>query len=328
MKVLYIGKYPPIEGGTASAAYWRIEALKKQGISFEIVTCITEGSDFLIDSHGNVKNVHMLHKKVPWHIPYSQLYAEQLISKSLELAAAEHFDVIEGCYLFPYGFAAYIVAGILKKPFFLRHAGSDLHRVIETGGLDTLMRRMAEKAALIVTYPDCIKRWHFLGISSNLHLSLRYMPNPMYFTDSGSHADAVFLGKITEKWNKAQFDYYYQYLKSVGYRGSICVYSNSATVNHFTTYFQGKEYKVVGHTFVMPDRVPSIVVNTKYLLISAIPKGIPEESNLFMEGVMSGCIPVCMKEVSVSSDIMDYQSYLQAQLDIYQEVVCRSGATF
>ena len=323
MKVLYIGKYPPIEGGTASAAYWRIEALEKQGISFQIVTCITDGSEFLIDSLVHAKNIHVLHKKVQWHIPYSQLYAEQLISKSLELATVEHFDLIEGCYLFPYGFAAYIVAGILKKPFFLRHAGSDLHRLVETGTLDTLTRIMAEKAALIVTYPDCIKRWHSIGVSSNLHLSSRYTPNPIYFTDNGRHTKAVFLGKITEKWDRSQLKYYYQYLKNSGYRDSIHVYSNPATVNNFSAYFKEKKYEVVGHPFVMPGHVPSILRDTKYLLLSAIPQGIPEESNLFKEGLMSGCTPVCIKKISCSSDRMDYKVYLQSQLDIYQEAVRR-----
>lgn len=63
MNVLYIGKYPPIEGGTASAAYWRMEALAKQGISFQVVTCITDDSDYRIGDAPYSETVHVLHKK-------------------------------------------------------------------------------------------------------------------------------------------------------------------------------------------------------------------------------------------------------------------------
>ena len=320
MNVLYIDKYPPIEGGTASAAYWRVEALEKQGISFQVVTCITDDNDYRIDNTPYSETVHVLRKKMPWHIPYSQLYAEQLIAKALDIAATVDFDIIEGCYLFPYGFAAYVVAEVLSKPFFLRHAGSDLYRLTGSGSLDPLMRKMAKKAALIVTYPDCMARWHSLGITSKLYLSSRYIPNPAYFTSNGYHRDATFLGKITPKWDRAQFDYYNQYLKNAGYEGHIHVYADLTTVDHFTAYFQDKGYKIIGHPFVMPERVPSILRNTKYLLLSSIPEGIPEESNLFLEGMMSRCTPVCIQKLPVSPQHTDYQGYLQSQLNIYNAV--------
>lgn len=319
MNILFIGKYPPIEGGTASAAYWRHNGLKKYDIEFEVVTCISNESEYLIPNNGMNEKVHVITERIPWHIPYSQLYAEQLISKALVVATNREFDAVEGSYLFPFGFAAYVVAKILKKPLILRHAGSDLHRIISTHQLDEILRKMTDEASVIVTYKDCEKTWKELNPNAKLFLSERYVPNPSAFYSGGNSQNAVFLGKITEKWDRKQFDYYLSKLKEYGYDGAISVYSNEYTICAFIDYFKKCGFEILQHSFVLPQDVPDILRNAKYVLLSEIPSGIPEESNLFSEAMMCGCKVICSNEHYMPQ--MGYHEYIKQQLKVYEEAV-------
>ena len=319
MNILFIGKYLPIEGGTASAAYWRHNELKDYNIKFEIVTCILNESEYSITSNNIDEKVHVISERIPWHIPYSQLYAEQLISKALAVAENSEFDAVEGSYLFPYGFAAYVVAKILGKPLILRHAGSDLHRIISTHQLDDILIKMSNEARVIVTYKDCEDTWRQLNSNAKLYLSERYVPNPSDFYPGGNSQNTVFLGKITEKWNRKQFDYFILKLKEYGYEGVISVYSNDYTVCAFKDYFENHGFSVSPHSFVMPQEVPDILRDAKYVLLSEVPSGIPEESNLFSEAVACGCKVICSNEHRIPR--IAYHEYIKQQIQVYEEAV-------
>lgn len=319
MNILFIGKYPPVEGGTATAAYWRHKELKKYNIEFEVITCILNESEYFIPNSDIDEKVHVISDRIPWHIPYSQLYAEQLISQALAIAEKREFDAVEGSYLFPYGFAAYVVAKILDKPLILRHAGSDLNRIISTQQLDIILKKMTSEAKIIVTYRDCEHTWHELNPNAKLFFAERYVPNPTFFNSSGKHCNAVFFGKITEKWNRKQFDYYVSKLKDCGYVGVIDIYSNDYTVDAFKAYFEEHGFKISQHTFVMPQDVPNILREAQYVLLSEIPSGIPEESNLFSEAVMCGCKVLCSNEHYMPQ--ITYGEYIKQQINIYEEAV-------
>ena len=94
----------------------------------------------------NDKNYYLIENKIPWHIPYSQLYAERLISKALELCSSTKFDYIEGNYLYPYSFAAFVVSKLLDIPLVIHHAGSDVFRVGNHSSLNELTFVMAKHA--------------------------------------------------------------------------------------------------------------------------------------------------------------------------------------
>lgn len=318
MNVLYIGKYPPMEGGTSAAAYWRIKELRRRGISFEVLTCISTTDDYTIEQFDGEDQLHLIKDKVPWHIPYSQLYSERLISAAIELLEHRPFDAIEGCYLFPYGFAAYVAAELFHLPLILRHAGSDLYRLSKGSNFKSLLSRMSNAAYILVTYEECIDNWIKLGASSNLYVASRYVPNPAVFKAEGNHTETVFLGKVTERWERRQFDYYYAFLVKHDYHGKIQIYSNEYTIDEFARYFQARGYEVVGHPFVMPNKVPQILQDTKYLLISTAPDGIPESSNCIREALSAGCVPVYIGTVDAKLNAKpDYEGYIREQLRIY-----------
>ena len=321
MKVLYIGKYPPIEGGTASAAYWRIEKLRQFGIDFEIITCFSIDDEYVIRPFVPKPHLYLIDEKPAWHIPYSQLYSERLISKGLKLSEQMNFDLVEACYLFPFGFAAYIVAKILNKPLILRHAGSDLYRLSKTGDFDYLLSEMINFAKIIVTYSECVKKWNYWGASLNLYFTSSYVPDPSVFVFGDNRANAVFLGKITDKWNRNQFEYYHSTLKKDGDVSCIRVYSSERAIKEFEDYFNDRGYRVIGNPFVMPSRVPEILKNAKYLLVSETPKEIPECSNCFMEGMMSSCSIICSDKNFQCVSEMNFEKYLREQLEIYERAL-------
>lgn len=321
VNVLFIGKYPPIQGGTSTAAYWRHKELKSKGVRFEVVTCIPADSDYFISSDTQFENVHVLCDKIPWHIPYSQLFSEQLISKALEIAKQKNIDVIESNYLFPYGFAAYVLSMLLNKPLILRHAGSDLYRVANDKSFSTLLQKMASHAKMVVTNRESEDKWKSICGNSNIVVSSRYVPNPSIFKMDGEHSQVTFLGKITEKWDRAQLEYFYNYLCEHNYIGKISVYSNDYTIEVFDEFFTYRGYKIEGHPFVMPDEIPNVLSDTKYLLVSRIPSGIPEESNVYLEGLSAGCIPVCVDNKKLSSLDMDFNEYINTQYEIYKEAI-------
>lgn len=320
MNVLFIGKYPPIQGGTATAAYWRHNELETNGVHFEVVTTIAPGSEYCIDYNFKNEHVHLLCEKAPWHIPYSQLFSEQLVSKALELASNQRIDVVEGNYLLPYGFAAYVVSKIINKPLILRHAGSDLYRVTNNDMFLVLLKEMALHARLIVTNSDSKEVWEKICRNANLVVSSRYVPNPKIFSSNGNHSYATFIGKVTDKWDRTQIPFFHDYLLRENYKGKIRVYSNDSTISVFSDYFSDKGYEVEGKHFVMPDEIPQILCDTKYLMVSKIPNGIPEESNIYLEGLTSGCIPVCMDSKNISEMDMDYDKYIHTQYEIYKEL--------
>lgn len=321
MNVLFIGKYPPIQGGTATAAYWRHNELKMRGVHFEVITTISPGSEYCIDYNFTNEHLHLLFDKTPWHIPYSQLFSEQLVSKALELASNQSFDLVEGNYLLPYGFAAYVVSKIINKPLILRHAGSDLYRVTNNKMFLALLKEMALHARLIITNYESKEVWKKICSNVNLVISNRYVPNPKVFSSNGNHIHATFIGKVTDKWDRAQMPFFHNYLLHENYEGKIRVYSNDSTISVFNDYFVDKGYEVEGKHFVIPDKIPEILRDTKYILVSKIPNGIPEESNIYLEGLASGCIPVCMDSKNISEMDMDYAKYIHSQYEIYREAI-------
>jgi hypothetical protein len=178
---------------------------------------------------------------------------------------------------------------------------------------------MSSEARVIVTYEECEDTWKQLNSNAKLFLSERYVPNPLYFYPGENGQNTVFFGKITEKWNRKQFDYFMSKLKKYECESVISVYSNDYTVCAFSNYFEKHGFTIKQHSFVMPQDVPSILRDAKYVLLSEIPSGIPEESNLFSEAVMCGCKVICSNEHCMPK--ITYDEYIKQQIKVYKEAV-------
>ena len=125
MKILLIGKYPPLQGGISSKTYWLYRYLEKKGFEFRIVTVAADA--YTINKYHNDPNVTVVNeKKSPWHIPETDLLDDRLINEAKKIALDFCPDLIETNYLWPFCKDALLISKILKKPLLIRHAGSDI----------------------------------------------------------------------------------------------------------------------------------------------------------------------------------------------------------
>ncbi len=182
MRVLLLGKFPPGQGGIASKTYWLYRSLARRGFIFDIVTLVPD----LYDSRHQVdvpSGVHVrllqASTKVPWFIPGGGLETERLIAAAIEMAAAQRPDVVECNYLAPYGVAAMVVSRLLGVPLIVRHAGSDLVKLLGWDQTRAALESLLTSADLVVSNGDAIDR--LKRLTSKIIVLPRYVPDPEWF---------------------------------------------------------------------------------------------------------------------------------------------------
>lgn len=163
IKVCFFTKYPPIEGGVSTQAYWASRALGKRGVEVHVVTNALEVEEEFrekinFDDSKNKKEyqpknvfVHNLNLDSAAHIPFSPAYLERLINLGLRVIKEYDCDLIDSCYIQPYGLAAVFTKILTGKPCILRHAGSDLFRLFPNKEFHTLYKTIFQIADIIVT---------------------------------------------------------------------------------------------------------------------------------------------------------------------------------
>jgi len=173
MRICIISKYPPIEGGVSSRAYWLAKALGERGHEVHIVTNAQEVESEYKEKIDNneqehtPKNVH-LHstrpKTNPWHIPFSKAYAERIANLAIEVIEEHDIQLIDSHYALPYGIAAFIAKNITGRPQILRHAGSDIGKLFVSSSYNTLFKAIFQRVEKIITIPPLKKMFLSLGI--------------------------------------------------------------------------------------------------------------------------------------------------------------------
>jgi glycosyltransferase involved in cell wall biosynthesis len=142
VRVLVIGKFPPIEGGVSAQTYWFCNALAERGHQVDVVTDAAEVEEEyrIWLRRDDLKRLNTRYEgggyvsvrwTRPWddrvwrHIPAGNPRVTKLVGLAMEAVRSRSVDVIWSYYLEPYGFAASIVSAWTGVPFVLRHAGSD-----------------------------------------------------------------------------------------------------------------------------------------------------------------------------------------------------------
>jgi glycosyltransferase involved in cell wall biosynthesis len=166
MKILVIGKFPPIEGGVSAQTYWFCTALAQRGHQIEVITDAAEVEDEyrIWLRHDDLKRLNVSYEgggqvrvrwTKPWderawrHVPAGNPRVTKLVSLALEAARAGAADVICSYYLEPYAFAASIVSAWTGIPFVLRHAGSDRFRLMRNPDMASAYREIFSRATVM-----------------------------------------------------------------------------------------------------------------------------------------------------------------------------------
>lgn len=122
-------------------------------------------------------------------IPFAQPYASKLLGLAHSLSSQRPFDAYIGWYLEPYGLVASILGRLQGSSVFLRHAGSDLGRLLDEPDLRSAAILALSRPTRIVTMPSHRDTFASLGVPPERMLYMRSPRLPDYHTA----AEAVFM---------------------------------------------------------------------------------------------------------------------------------------
>lgn len=201
MKILYVGKYPPIEGGVSSSNYWLIRGLAKRGHHVSVVTnagCVEEDRREALDLTDPKESSSYIPEGVrlfslqtdpPKHIPFSQAYLSRLVNLGLVAAEKEFPDVIYTHYLEPYAVAGFMLKAFLKVPHITRHAGSDIYRFLQSDQFKFLLARVIKDADRLIFSKAIRPFLDGMAIPEQKIFHLTRALDPEAFTPHGDHFD-------------------------------------------------------------------------------------------------------------------------------------------
>ncbi len=161
MNIMFITKYPPIQGGESGKAYWLIKALGERGHNISVVSnCMEVENEYrahldendiaLLQPRG-VKLYSSFPVEKPWFIPQTNPYCEKLVSLALEASEERNPDLVYSWYLVPYSVAGHTLCKSIGKKHLIQHAGSDITRLFNNPYLHTFLRRVVIEADAVLT---------------------------------------------------------------------------------------------------------------------------------------------------------------------------------
>jgi len=163
MRIVIVGKMPPIEGGVGASTYWAARDLVARGHTVHLVSnagevepgfreLLLEDDQAFMQSAGESLHVHTTtstdgHSHTPWSNPYGS----KLFGLAARIIEERGCDLVFGWYFEPYALVAATVAKVFGKPVVVRHAGSDLGRLSRHPDLSQSYRWMLKSAAAVLT---------------------------------------------------------------------------------------------------------------------------------------------------------------------------------
>lgn len=309
MKICYISKYPPMQGGISSTNYWMLKGLSEKDIEIHVVTngnCV-EKEYFIDDNPPEVVSnlfIHYIDPEIPWHIPNSQLYISGLLDKTLEVIDKYRIDLIDSNYLIPYGIVAYLASKIKGIPYILRHGGSDISKFLKKGVFKFLLENVIKNAVTIITDN---KNKNLFRISNSVMLKLpRYIPDEKYFKPISVKREVptfAFIGKINYYWKHKSLDKIVDLFSEIKQEHKLVFIGQGNGFREFSRFvnqsgLESFEFK----KFIHPSKMPDLMNNIDFLLYFCQDSPIKDFSNIICEALWSG--------VSIITDqTMDFNDY-------------------
>jgi glycosyltransferase involved in cell wall biosynthesis len=206
LRILIVGKYPPIQGGTSNQTLATVRSLLQSGHTIDVLTNANEvelccRQVFIADDGSTLQALHSndsggtvaVHQTTRLEhtslIPWAQPYASKLFGLGMELVRSHQFDLIVGWYLEPYGLVAAQIAEIAGVPLLLRHAGSDIGRLAQHPDLRSAYRWAFAQAQYVLTGPGVRDMVVDLGADPERLLYGTRSPMPDYFSQPFSPID-------------------------------------------------------------------------------------------------------------------------------------------
>lgn len=196
MRICFIGKFPPIQGGVSRMSFWDAYALSEAGHEVHVVTNAADveaafrireefyhGQPGRDPGLGSSTVVHMLPPTLTRHIPYANPFASKLAGTATRVVQEIGADLIYAFYLEPYGVAARLASQWSGVPYGLRHAGSDVAALARDEALLSTFDNLARDADFWLDTSTSFRRgWQGRGVSpDNFYAIGRYSLPTGYF---------------------------------------------------------------------------------------------------------------------------------------------------
>jgi glycosyltransferase involved in cell wall biosynthesis len=180
MRICFVGKYPPIEGGVSAQTYWAARGLAERGHEVFVVTNAAEVEEsfrirlepdddsWLAPEFPNGGAVRIFgpehYSRRMTHIPKSDPFVSKLAGMAVQVVEAFGCEIIVGSYYEPYGVAASLAADWTGTRVLLEHAGSDLDRLMRLPELATVYKRILRAADGVITRQGLARRFLGMGV--------------------------------------------------------------------------------------------------------------------------------------------------------------------
>lgn len=201
MRICFVGKYPPIEGGVSSQTYWAVRGLAERGHQVFVVTNADEVEEsfrirlehadiaMLEPEFANGGSVRIFrperYSKRMSHIPRSNPFVSKLAGMALQVIEGYSCEMVIGYYLEPYGVAASLAATWAGVGLLLHHAGSDLDRLMRLPELAATYKHVLRSADGVITWPGVAARFLGMGVRpSALRMGPPYALPPSFSPDA------------------------------------------------------------------------------------------------------------------------------------------------
>lgn len=145
MKIVIVGKAPPLQGGVSVRTLTCVRSLAKAGHQVTYITNASSSLGTYLAAWGPMEDEYLrqllgtatlIDVRVPGrisHIPFSPAFETRLLGHALE--ATNQADIVVGWYYQPYGVVAALAGALSGKRSVVMHAGSDLGRLCKDAAL-------------------------------------------------------------------------------------------------------------------------------------------------------------------------------------------------
>jgi len=295
MRVLLIGKYPPIQGGVASTAYWESRELKERyDISWSVATCrpstcYTAGLEQpLADVPTIVVDTETAQER-PWFIPGDDLLIAALASAGIRLAEANPPSLVMSNYLAPFGVAGWIVASLLKLPLVLRPAGSDVEKLLTWEPVTPVLKKIVDSASLLILNQSRQRAFTEMLSTDRVYHLPRYRPSPLFHSDAATPSNRPTLlvaGKIPYRWRLKALDTVFE---AVGKTANWSVHLLCDGEYLDSMYAEARRWippnRLTAEVFIGPDQMPAVLSRHWATWAGTHTGGVEDFPNLAWESV-------------------------------------------
>lgn len=177
MKLLVIGKFPPIQGGVSAHTFQFVRDAAAAGHDVTVITNAAEVEPGYRQQY--VRDDELIFRELTrgiavvnvtplggfGQVPRSDCFVSRLAGAARRVLQRDRFDLVLGWYFEPYGVAAAIARSEFRTPTYLVHAGSDLGRLshhpdlremyaLAIDQVDGVIARRSSVDVLRNTYPE------------------------------------------------------------------------------------------------------------------------------------------------------------------------------